>query len=85
MGKRVKHLTWGEEVRDHMSAIDEHGRPVFVTLACYKTLCKRLDDDSELPPDPMPAERPEGACKPCWRRLLKDLAAELRTEALRVG
>lgn len=75
MRKTVQHLTWGEEERKHVSAADENGLAILLTFAIYKTLCRRLNDDSRLPPDPAPSERPEGVCKPCWKRFIKDLAS----------
>lgn len=69
MSKPVRHLTWGQEVRKHVSYKDVNGLPVHMTFAVYLTLCKRLNDNAELPPDPVPRERPEGCCKACWKRL----------------
>lgn len=74
MSKPVKHLTWGEESRRHVTAKDVNGLPMHMTFALYVTLCKRLNDNSQLPPDPVPPTCPEGVCKRCWRRFLKDIA-----------
>lgn len=43
-----------------------------VHLADYVTLCGRAVEDADYPPDPPPAERPEGVCKVCWGRAQKD-------------
>lgn len=43
-----------------------------VDLADYVALCGRAVEDADYPPDPLPAERPEGVCKVCWRRAVRD-------------
>lgn len=81
MTRPVEHLTWGEEQKKHLQLQDLQGHPIFLTLARYVTLCKRLADDAQLPPHLSLTERPLGVCKPCWKRYQKDLL-EIEQEEL---
>lgn len=75
MGKRVDHLTWGEERREHSQFKDPAtGYMINLTFADYKTLCKRFVEEAELPPNLYDKGRPEGCCKLCWAQYLKDVA-----------
>lgn len=59
----MTHYTWGAPTAK--TAVFMAGARVH--LAEYLTLCGRGMADADYPPDPLPAERPEGVCRVCWR------------------
>lgn len=64
----TRHYTYGAltaETSIYMAGARVHS-------AYFQALDGRAVEDADYPPDPLPAERPEGVCKVCWRRAVKD-------------
>lgn len=68
----VTHLTYGEMIREHSSLRAADGTGINITWSLFRSLCKRSLVEAELTPDPIPAERPEGVCKACWKVLVSE-------------